>query len=308
MLLNSFFDNHSHARSVNAVITSDKIIHTHLMNNSFTLAGVMGWPVTHSRSPLIHNHWIHQYKKNGAYGLFRVEPQHLESAIRGLSALGLAGCNITIPHKVSAMAYVDWVHPLANRIGAINTIVVQADGACHGFNNDGYGYIQSLLEAQPDWQADAGPIVMLGAGGAARAIAVSLLDAGAKEIRIVNRTFSKAEEFAHEFGPAISPIKWEEREDALNNAALLINTTSQGMHGQPALDLSLTQLPQHALVSDVVYIPIETPLLIQARLRGHTTVNGLGMLLHQARPAFEAWFGVMPDVDQALYDKVIQTI
>ena len=140
------------------------------MNNSFTIAGVMGWPVAHSRSPLIHNHWIRQYNLSGAYGAFPVEPSNLEAAIRGLQALGLAGCNITIPHKVNAMAYVDWVHPLAQRMGAINTVVVQADGALHGFNNDGFGFIHSLLEAQPTWQANAGPIAVIGAGGAARAI------------------------------------------------------------------------------------------------------------------------------------------
>ena len=278
------------------------------MKNSFTIAGVMGWPVAHSRSPLIHNHWLHENQLNGAYGLFPVSPDKLEAAIRGIQALGLAGCNITIPHKVNAMAYVDWVHPLAQRIGAINTIVVQPDGALHGFNNDGFGFIQSLLEAYPSWHANTGPIVVIGAGGAARAIVVSLLDAGATDIRVVNRTHSKAEEFAQEFGSAISCVEWHSREDVLCDAALLINTTSQGMHGQAPLDLSLSQLPKHALVADAVYIPLETPLLKEARLRGNPTVNGLGMLLHQARPAFEAWFGVMPAVDQALYQKVLQTI
>ncbi len=268
----------------------------------------MGWPVAHSRSPLIHNHWIRQFNLSGAYGFFPVHPNHLESAIRGLQALGLAGCNITIPHKVNAMAYVDWVHPLAKRIGAINTIVVQPDGTLHGFNNDGFGYIQSLLDAQPNWRADAGPIAVIGAGGAARAIVVSLLDAGATEIRVINRTHDKAEEFAREFGAAVSSVKWDAREDALSDASLLVNTTSQGMHGEPALDLSLSHLPKSALVSDAVYIPLETPLLKEARLRGNPTVNGLGMLLHQARPAFQAWFGVMPEVDQALYDKVAKTI
>ncbi len=278
------------------------------MNNSFIIAGVMGWPVAHSRSPLIHNHWIRQFNLSGAYGFFPVQPNNLESAIRGLQALGLAGCNITIPHKVNAMAYVDWVHPLAKRIGAINTIVVQPDGALHGFNNDGFGYIQSLLDAQPNWRADAGPIAVIGAGGAARAIVVSLLDAGATEIRVINRTHDKAEEFAREFGSAVFSVKWDAREDALTDAALLVNTTSQGMHGEPALDISLSNLPTSALVSDAVYIPLETPLLKEARLRGNRTVNGLGMLLHQARPAFQAWFGVMPEVGAALYEKVAKTI
>ena len=277
------------------------------MKHTYIMAGVMGWPVAHSRSPVIHNHWIKQYGLAGAYGLFTVQPNQLETAIRGLKALGLAGCNITIPHKVDAMQYMDWVEPLALRMGAINTIVVQADGALHGFNNDGYGYLQSLREAQPSWQADAGPAVVLGAGGAARAIVVSLIDAGATEIRILNRTRSKAEDLAQEFGQVVTAFDWSERSDALNNAALLVNTTNQGMHGESALDIDLTQLPTSALVSDAIYIPLETPLLATARLRGNTTVNGLGMLLHQARPAFNAWFGVMPEVTPELKNAIMAT-
>ena len=278
------------------------------MKNSFTIAGVMGWPVAHSRSPLIHNHWIREHHLNGAYGLFPVNPNNLEAAIRGLQALGLAGCNITIPHKVNAMAYVDWVDPLAKRMGAINTIVVQPDGALHGYNNDGFGFIQSLLESQPAWHANAGPIAVLGAGGAARGVVVSLLDAGATHIRLINRTHSKAEELAQAFGSAVTSVKWEAREEALTGAALLVNTTNQGMHGEPALELSLNNLPVEALVCDAVYIPLETPLLKEARLRGNQTINGLGMLLHQARPAFHAWFGVLPDVTPELYAEVIRTI
>lgn len=271
------------------------------------MAGVMGWPVAHSRSPVIHNHWIRQYGLDGAYGLFPVQPSQLETAIRGLKALGLAGCNITIPHKVEAMRYMDWVEPLALRMGAINTIVVQADGALHGFNNDGYGYLQSLREAQPNWRADAGPAVVLGAGGAARAIVVSLIDAGATEIRILNRTHHKADELAQEFGQVVTAFDWKERSEALHNAALLVNTTNQGMHGENALEIDLAQLPTSALVSDAIYIPLETPLLAAARQRGNTTVNGLGMLLHQARPAFNAWFGVMPEVTPELKSAIMAT-
>jgi shikimate dehydrogenase len=278
------------------------------MKNTFTIAGVMGWPVAHSRSPLIHNHWIREHQLSGAYGFFPVNPNDLEVAIRGLKALGLAGCNITIPHKVNAMAYVDWVDPLAKRMGAINTIVVQPDGALHGFNHDGFGFIQSLLESQPTWHANAGPIAVLGSGGAARGVVVSLLDAGATNIRLINRTHSKAEELAQAFGPAVTSVKWDEREDALTDLALLVNTTNQGMHGEPALALRLNNLPVDALVCDAVYIPLETPLLTEARLRGNPTVNGLGMLLHQARPAFQAWFGVLPDVTRELYEEVIRTI
>lgn len=278
------------------------------MKNSFTIAGVMGWPVAHSRSPLIHNHWLREHQLNGAYGLFPVSPDKLEEAIRGLQALGLAGCNITIPHKVNAMSCVDYVNPLAQRMGAINTIVVQPDGALHGFNHDGFGFIQSLLESQPTWKPSAAPIAVIGAGGAARGILVSLLDAGATNIRLINRTHSKAEELAQVFGPSVVAVTWAEREEALSDVSLLVNTTSQGMHGEPALDLRLNALPKDALVFDAVYIPLETPLLKEARARGNTTLNGLGMLLHQARPAFKSWFGVMPEVTPALYAKVMSTI
>ena len=277
------------------------------MENTFIMAGVMGWPVAHSRSPAIHNHWIQQYQLKGSYGLFPVAPQNLETAIKGLAALGLAGCNITIPHKVEAMNYVDWVAPLAKRMGAINTIVVQPDGELHGYNHDGYGYIQSLCDADPSWRADKGPIVVLGAGGAARAIVVSLIDQGATEIRILNRTRSKANALAQEFGGCVTALDWAERHIALGAAALVVNTTSQGMHNEPALDLNLADLPLSSLVSDAIYIPLETPLLAQARNRGNTTVNGLGMLLNQARPAFKAWFGVMPEITPKLHEIIINT-
>lgn len=269
-------------------------------HKKFGLAGVMGWPVSHSRSPTLHNFWIKQYGLTGAYVLLPVEPGHLPAALKGLSALGFAGCNVTIPHKVAAMQLVDRVDPMARRMGAINTIVVEKDGRLSGFNNDGFGYIQSLLDAQPDWRADAGPITVLGAGGAARAVVLSLADRGAKEIRLLNRSLQKAQDLAREFGAPVRAIPWEERHEALADVALLVNTTNQGMAGQSPLDLSLDRLPKHALVSDVIYIPMETPLLAAARQRGNPTVNGLGMLLNQARPAFKAWFGVMPEITPEL--------
>ena len=272
------------------------------------MAGVMGWPVAHSRSPLIHNHWIKKYQLSGAYGRFPVEPKNLEAAIRGLSALGLAGCNITIPHKVEAMQYMDWVDPNAQKIGAINTVVVQTNGTRHGYNNDGFGYLQSLKEAHAQWRADTGPVVVLGAGGAARAILVALLQEGATEIRLLNRTLDKAQALAQEFGTSIQALPWSQRHEALAQAALLINTTNQGMHGTPALDLALDELPTTALVSDIIYTPLVTPLLEQARQRGNTTVNGLGMLIHQARPAFEAWFGIKPAATSEISDLLIASL
>ena len=277
------------------------------MAQQFVMAGVMGWPVAHSRSPVIHNHWIRQYGLNGSYGLFPVRPERLEAALRGLSALGMAGCNITLPHKVQAMQWVDQVDPLGQRMGAINLVVVQADGALHGFNTDGYGFIQSLRDAKPDWRADAGPIVVLGGGGAARAIVLSLIDAGASSIRLINRTRSKAQALADEFGPAMTVCDWSERHDALAGAAMLVNSTDQGMHGKTDLDLRLDALPTAALVCDAIYIPLETTVLAAARARGNLTVNGLGMLLNQARPAFKAWFGVDPEVTPVLREAVIAT-
>jgi shikimate dehydrogenase len=277
------------------------------MHNKFKMAGVMGWPVAHSRSPTIHNYWIGLHKLEGAYGIFPVAAENLETAIKGLKALGIAGCNITIPHKVNAMQLVDWVDPLAKRIGAINTIVVKPDGELHGFNNDAFGYIESLREAQPAWQANLGPVVVLGAGGAARAIIVGLIDEGATEIRLINRSKNKADEIANEFPVTVKSYEWRERHDALNGCALLINTTSLGMQGQEALDLQLDQLPRSALVSDAIYAPLETQLLMRARIRGNCTVNGLGMLLHQARPAFKAWFGVMPEVTAELRQIITAT-
>nr|WP_295770921.1 shikimate dehydrogenase [Rhodoferax sp.] len=267
----------------------------------------MGWPVAHSRSPVIHNHWIAEHDLRGAYVLLPVQPQRIETALRALPVLGFAGCNLTIPHKVSALSVVDTVDALAQRIGAVNTIVVEADGSLTGRNTDGFGYIQSLRDVQPEWRADTGPAVVLGAGGAARAVIVGLMDGGATEIRLANRSGGKAHDMAQEFGGPVRAIGWEDRHDALAGAALLVNTTNQGMHGEPALDLRLEHLPAQALVSDIIYVPLETPLLAAARLRGHVTVNGLGMLLNQARPAFAAWFGVQPDVTSGLVAKVQAT-
>lgn len=273
----------------------------------FVLTGVMGWPVAHTRSPAIHNHWIAQYSLKGAYVQLPVQPQNLEAAIRGLPALGFAGCNITVPHKVNAMQLMDTLHPAARRVAAINTVVVQADGSLLGMNNDGYGYIQSLRDAQPDWRGDAGPALVMGAGGAARAIVVALLDEGVPEVRLCNRTQEKAQALKDAFGDRVTVVPWAERNSAMAGVRLLVNTTTQGMHGQPALDVALDDLPAEALVSDAIYIPLETPLLAAARQRGHQTVNGLGMLLNQARPAFHAWFGVLPELTPGLIAAVQAT-
>ena len=279
-----------------------------MTQQTFGLAGVMGWPVAHSRSPQIHNYWLQKYGIKGTYVQLAVQPGDLAVALPGLSALGFRACNITIPHKVDALKLVHEVDANAQRVGAINTIVVQADGSLKGMNTDGFGYIQSLLDAQPDWNAGTGPVTVLGAGGAARVIVLALADRGARDIRLLNRAEGKAKALATEFGGPVKALPWNERHAALADVALLVNTTSQGMHGNPPLELTLDALPKHALVSDVIYVPLETPLLAAARKRGNHTVNGLGMLLNQARPAFEAWFGVMPNLTPELKQAIEATL
>jgi shikimate dehydrogenase len=262
----------------------------------FLLAGLMGFPVMHSRSPKLHNYWLARHGLIGAYLPLAIRTEGLRAALRALPALGFSGCNLTIPHKEAALAIVDRVDPVARRIGAMNCVVVAPDGSLEGQNHDAFGFVESIREAQPNWRADAGPIVVIGAGGGARAVLVSLIDQGAREIRLVNRTPSRAAALQRDLDGPITALAWEKREDALAGAAMLINTTNQGMVGTPPLDIALDALPSTALVSDIVYIPRETPLLAAARKRGNPTVNGLGMLLHQARPAFRAWFGIMPEV------------
>jgi shikimate dehydrogenase len=278
----------------------------------FVLAGVMGWPVAHSRSPLIHSHWIAQYGLRGAYVPLAVQPDTLQAALRALPVLGFAGCNLTIPHKIAAIGIVDELEPLARRIGAANTIVVRPDGSLLGRNTDAFGFIANLHESQPQWRADAGPAVILGAGGAARAVLAGPLEAGATEIRICNRTLETAQQLAHDFSGWVNArlqvVPWTERHSALAGAALLVNTTSQGMQGQDPLDIQLDALPTSALVTDIVYTPLQTPLLQAAAARGNPTAQGLGMLIHQARPAFEAWFGVLPQTTPALWAAVTATL
>jgi shikimate dehydrogenase len=271
-----------------------------MKQDRFFLAGLMGDPVMHSRSPLLHNYWLKHYGLAGSYVLLAIKPADLDRALKALPALGFAGCNLTIPHKVAAMAAMDHVDPVAKRIGAMNCVVVGPDGCLSGFNNDGYGYIESIREEHTDWRADAGPVVVIGAGGGARAVVSALCDAGAPEVRLFNRTQARAERLAAEYGAPVRAYPWQDREAALSGVSMLVNTTSLGMDGQPALDLVLDQLPRHALVSDIIYIPRETRLLLEARLRGNPVSNGLGMLIHQARPAFKAWFGILPIVTPEL--------
>ena len=274
----------------------------------FFLAGLMGWPVMHSRSPKLHNYWFEQHGLAGTYVPLAIEPKNLEAALRSLAPLGFAGCNLTIPLKEAALPFVDEVDAQTRRIGASSCVVVRPNGSLLATNNDGYGYIEGILEADPAWRADAGPIVVIGSGGGSRAVVYSLAERGAREIRLFNRTFDRAKALEQEFGAPIRALPWEEREEALGDAAMVVNTTSQGMVGQPPLDLNLDKLPRAALVSDIVYIPRETPLLARARQRGNRTVNGLGMLLHQARPAWRAWFGIETKVTPELRALIEATI
>jgi shikimate dehydrogenase len=281
--------------------------------SDYKVAGIMGWPVGQSRSPLIHNYWIAKYGLQGDYIRLPVKPDAptgLKDAIAGMRAMGFAGCNLTMPHKTAALPFVDHLDPMAKRMGAVNTLVFGEDGAISGFNNDGFGYVESLREVGYTDFAK-GPITVLGAGGAARAVMLALADAGATEIRLANRTDANAaqiaRQFADDFGVPVRAVPWSDRAAALDGCALLVNATSQGMYGQPALDISLDGLPLSALVSDVIYVPLETPLLAAAKARGHQTTNGLGMLLNQARPAFKAWFGMMPEITPELRARVLAT-
>jgi shikimate dehydrogenase len=272
------------------------------------LAGVIGWPVAHSRSPRLHGFWLAQHDIDGAYLPLPVHPQNLAAALRALPLLGFTGVNITLPHKAAALALVDRASEEAQRIGAINTVVVAADGLLEGSNTDGYGFLAHLKASAPAWRASDGPAVLLGAGGAARAIAVALLGAGVPELRLANRTARRTAELAAALGPRVEPIDWEQRSGALDGAALLVNSTTLGMAGQPPLKISLQRLPRPAVVYDIVYVPLETPLLAAARARGNIPVDGLGMLLHQALPGFAAWFGVTPEVTPELREFVLAAI
>jgi shikimate dehydrogenase len=269
------------------------------------LAGVMAWPVKHSRSPLLHGYWLEHYGIDGAYVPLAVAPEHFAQALRALGLMGFAGVNVTLPHKEAALQAVDEATATAQRIGAVNTVTMRPDGSLLGDNTDAFGFIENLRQSVPGWQPEAGPALLIGAGGTARAVAVALLEAGVPEITIVNRTASRAEALALklgtlELGGQIKVGLWLDRARLLGRAALLVNTSSLGLAGGPALELDLAALAPRAIVADVVYTPLQTPLLRDAADRDNPVVDGLGMLLHQARPGFGAWFGVAPEVSPEL--------
>lgn len=269
-------------------------------------AGVIGWPIGHSRSPRVHGYWLRHYGLAGRYEARAVDPDRFERDIGALLADGFVGWNVTLPHKERMRRRVDTCDPLAARIGAVNTVVVAADGSLLGRNTDAFGFIENLNVNAPGWHRPGRPVCVIGAGGAARAMIAGLLEAGVSEIRISNRTAERAAAIAADFAPSVIEVDWAWRAEALADCALLANSTSLGMHGQPALDLSLDALPGDAVVTDAVYAPLETALLRQARARGARTVDGLGMLLYQAVPGFEAWFGRRPEVTTALRRHVLE--
>lgn len=259
------------------------------------VSGIAGWPVAHSRSPCVHGFWLRRYGIDGAYVPLPIRPGHFDTAVHGLAAAGFVGANVTIPHKLEAFALCDEMDDAARRTGAVNTLVF-IDGRIKGSNTDGFGFFANLRDHQVDPRA--GPALVLGAGGAARAVVASLTELGAR-VTVANRSLARAEALAAQFS-GVRVVAWHLRSEVLRDHSLVVNTTPLGMSGHAALELDLGLSDSALVVADLVYVPLETPLLRAARHHGLRVVDGLGMLLHQARPGFEAWFGVDPVVDQEL--------
>ena len=276
------------------------------MSKSVTpLAGVVGWPIKHSKSPALHGHWLKRYDLPGKYLPIALSPDEFESGLRKLSKKGYKGVNVTIPHKEAVLKFADSVTDRAALIGAANTIHFHADGTIGADNTDGYGFIQNLRQNATDWDPKSGPALVIGAGGAARAIVWALLNEGVPTVRLANRTRIRAENIANHFGANVEVVEWNEVSEAMEGAATIVNTTSLGMEGQPELRVNFDAAPQTALVTDIVYAPLITPFLEKASAQGLSTVDGLGMLLHQAVPGFESWFGQTPEVDDELRQAVL---
>ena len=276
----------------------------------FLLAAVMGWPISQSRSPMLHNFWFAQHGLAGSYVPLAIPPEQLAAALRALPSLNFAGCNLTIPLKQDAMRIVDEVDITAKKIGAISCVVVRKDGSLSGSNNDWYGFTHNILDFVPDWRADTEPVAVMGAGGGSRAVVYGLMERGAKEIRLVHphlRMRGRSRWRKNSAAP-IKCLSGGSSADVIEGCAMLVNATNQGMVGQAALDLRLDKLPVTALVNDIIYIPRETPLIEAARHRGNRTVTGLGMLLHQGIPAWKAWFGIEPKVTAELRAKIEATL
>jgi shikimate dehydrogenase len=263
-------------------------------------ACVIGWPVEHSRSPVIHRYWLKLYGLEGAYEKEAVEPAEFAGFLRTLGDREYVGANVTLPLKEAALALAESADQAAEAIGAANTLWLDEAGTLHASNTDAYGFMTHLMKEAPDWNKGERSVVVLGAGGAARAILYALVEGGASKILLVNRTADRARALAKSFGARVVAVPWEDRNKALRGCGLLVNATSLGMAGKPPLDIDLAALPGDAIVADIVYSPLETPLLAAARAKGNPTVDGLGMLLHQAVPGFARWFGIRPEVTPEL--------
>ena len=269
------------------------------------LAGVIGHPIAHSRSPHLHRHWLRQNGLPGYYIPMDIGPGDLAEVIRMLPRMGFVGVNITVPHKETVMNIADLITDRATLIGAANTLIFRKDGKIHADNTDGYGFIENLRTGAPDWSPGNGPAAVLGAGGAARAVIASLNDAGVPEILLANRTRVRADKLREDFGKRVRVVDWVQAGNMLEEAALVVNTTSLGMTGKPEMRVPLDGLRKGMVVTDLVYNPLETRLLHAAREAGCTVVDGVGMLIYQAIPAFERWFGHRPKVDEAVRRAVL---
>lgn len=263
------------------------------------LAGVIGAPIAHSKSPKLHAHWLGKTEVPGHYIPLHIEPSDLNQTLKTLPKLGFVGLNVTVPHKEEVMRYVDIITDRATLIGAANTLIFRPDGKIKADNTDGFGFIRNLTTGAPDWHPDDGPALVLGSGGAARAVIAALLEAGVTEIFLTNRTRARAENLKDIFGPKVKVIDWIDAGNAIDDAALLVNTTSLGMQGKPDLRVPLDGLKRDTVVTDLVYAPLKTGLLSVAEEMGCCTVDGLGMLIHQAAPGFQHWFGARPPIDDA---------
>ncbi|PTW50541.1 MULTISPECIES: shikimate dehydrogenase [Rhodovulum] len=269
------------------------------MSDKIPLAGVIGSPIAHSKSPLLHRHWLERYGIRGFYIPMDVAHADLKQVLEALPRMGFVGINVTIPHKETILSLADSVSDRAALIGSANTLIFRADGKVYADNTDGIGFIENLRQGAPGWDPTAGPAAVLGAGGAARAVVAALSEQGVREIRVSNRTRSRAEALRAEFGPKIVVHDWVQAAAMIDGAATVVNTTSLGMVGKAEFKVPLDALSPDAVVSDLVYVPLETAFLREARARGCVAVDGLGMLLHQAAPGFERWFGRRPEVDEA---------
>lgn len=270
-------------------------------------ACVIGWPIEHSRSPLIHGYWLKLNGIDGAYTKEAVRPEELETFLRSLAARGLAGCNVTVPHKEAAYAIADECEASARAVEAANTLWLEG-AKLHAANTDTYGFMTYLDQVVPDWKAYDGPVCVLGAGGAARAIIHGFLSAGVEEVRVFNRTRARAEPLANAFGPRVKILDWESRSKDSRDCGVLVNTTAAGLKGVGTLEMDFSGFDPKCVVADIVYVPLSTELLAQARAHGLRTVDGLGMLLHQAVPGFEKWFGVRPQVTDELRNIIVADI